>query len=121
MFDDFERTSTNLKIILGVRYSTRVSRPPSNRNNLDKQKVESCTAWMVSFGAKYCSDKKEDKTNTDGTIVDLQITNLFLSMWELNALPKLRSLLSPEKLLDTPLKHFRTAIHKFTSPKKKVV
>ena len=30
----------------------------------------------MTFVAKRCAEKKEDKINTDGTILDLQETNL---------------------------------------------
>ena len=65
-------------------------------------------------------EKKEDKVNNDGTIVDLQVTKVFLSTCGQDALLKLRSLMSPEKLLDTPFKEIRQAIQNYISPKERV-
>ena len=56
-----------------------VSRPATDRQILDLQNAESATAWIMSFVAKCRAEKKEDKVNTDGTVQDLQVTNLFLS------------------------------------------
>ena len=98
-----------------------VSRPPNDRQTLDLQNAESCTAWIMSFVAKCRAEKKEDKVNNDGTIVDLQVTNLFLSICGHDALLKLRSLMSPKKLLDTPFKEIRLAIQNYISPKERVV
>ena len=98
-----------------------VSRPPNDRQTLDLQNAESCTAWIMSFVAKCRAEKKEDKVNNHGTIVDLQVTNLFLSKCGQNALPKLRSLMSPKKLLDNPLKEIRLAMQNYISPKERVV
>ena len=64
--------------------------------------------------------EEEDKINTDGTFVDLQVTNLFLSICGQDALPKLRSLMSPKKLLETPFKEIRQAIQNYISPKERV-
>ena len=55
-----------------------VSRPPTYRQILDSQNLRSCTASIVSFVAKLCAEKREDKINTDGTILDLQVKNFFL-------------------------------------------
>ena len=74
----------------------------------------------MSFVGKWCAEKKEDKVNNDGTIVDLQVTNLFLSICGQDALLKLRSLMSPEKLLDTPFKEIRQAIQNYISSKERV-
>ena len=90
--------------------TTMVSRPPNDRQTLDLQNAESCTASIMSFVAKCRAEKKEDKVNTDGTIVDLQVTNLFLNICGLDVLHKFRSLMSPEQLLDTPFKEIRQAI-----------
>ena len=60
--------------------TTMVSRPPNDRQTLDLQDAESCTALIMSFLAKCREEKKEDKVNNDDTIVDLQVTNLFLSI-----------------------------------------
>ena len=73
-----------------------VSRSPADRQILDLQSAESATAWIMSFVAKCCAEKKEDKINLDGTIQDLQVTNLFLSMCGQGAISKLRRLMSLE-------------------------
>ena len=57
-----------------------VSRPATDRQTLDLQNAESATAWIMYFVAKYRAEKKKDKVNTDGTVQDLQVTNLFLNM-----------------------------------------
>ena len=75
----------------------------------------------MSFVAKCRAEKKEDKVNTDGTVQDLQVTNLFLSMCEQDAIIKLRSLMSPRNLTDTPYKDIRLAIQNYISPKERVV
>ena len=100
--------------------TTMVSRPPKDRQTLDLQNVESCTAWIMSFVAKCCAEKKEDKINKDGTIVDLQVTNLFLNICGQDALLKLRSLMSPTKLLDTPFNEIRQATQNHISPEERV-
>ena len=100
--------------------TTMVSRPPNDRQNMDLQNAESCTAWIIFFVAKCRAEKKEDKVNTDGTIVDLQLTNLFLSICGQDALFKFRSLMSPKKLLDTPFKEIRQATQNDISPKERV-
>ena len=76
----------------------------------------------MSFVAKCRTEKKEDKVNTDVTTVDLQIPNLFLSICgqDEDALLKFWSLMSPKKLLDTPLKEIRQAIQNYISPKERV-
>ena len=73
------------------------------------------------FVAKCRAEKKEDKVNNDGTIVDLQVTNLFLRISGQDALLKLRSLMSPKKLLGTPFKEIRLAIQNYISTKERVV
>ena len=75
----------------------------------------------MSFVTECRAEKKEDKVNNDGTIVDLQVTNLFLSVCGQDALLKLRSIMSPNKLLDTPFKEIRLAIQNYISPKERVV
>ena len=74
----------------------------------------------MSFLAKCRAEKKEDKINTDGTVQDLQVTNLFLTMCGQDTFIKLRSLISPRSLLDTPYKD-RLAIQNYISPKERVV
>ena len=96
--------------------TTMVSRPPNDQQNLDLQNAESSTAWIMSFVAKCPAEKKEDKVNTDGTIVDLQVTNLFLSICGRDALLKLRSLTSPKKLSETPFREIRQPIQNYISP-----
>ena len=73
----------------------------------------------MSFVAKCRAEKKEHKVNNDGTIVDLQVTNLFLSICGQDALLKLRSLMSPKKLLDTPFKEIGLAIQNYILPKER--
>ena len=75
----------------------------------------------LSFVAKCRAEKKEDKINTDGTVQDLQGTNLFLSMCGKDAITKLRSLISPRNLIDIPYKDIRLVIQNYTSPKERVV
>ena len=98
-----------------------VSRPATERQILNLQKAESASAWIMSFVAKCRDEKKEDKVNTDGTVQDLQVTNLFLSMCGQDAIIKLRSLMSPMNLIDTPYKDIRLAIQNYISPKERVV
>ena len=90
--------------------TTMVSRPATDRQILDLQNAESATAWIMSFVAKSRAEKTEDKVNTDGTVQDLKVTNLFLSMCGQDANIKLRSLMSPRNLIDTPYKDIRLAI-----------
>ena len=66
-----------------------VSRPATDRQILDLQNAESATAWIMSFVAKCRAEKKEDKVNTNGTVQDLQVSNLFLSMCWQDAIFKL--------------------------------
>ena len=100
--------------------TTMLSRPSNNRQKLDLQNAESCTAWIMSFVVKCRAEKKEDKVNNHGTIVDIQLTKLFLSICGQAALLKLRSLMSPKKLLETPFKEIRQAIQNYISPKVRV-
>ena len=104
-----------------LKTTTMVSRPPNDRQTLDLQNAECCPAWIMSFVAKCRAEKKENKVNNDGTIVDLQVTNLFLSICGQDALLKLRSLMRPKKLLDTPFKEIRLSIQNYISPKERVV
>ena len=97
--------------------TTMMSTPPNDRQTSDLQNAESCTVWIMPFVAKCCAEKKEDKVNNDGTIVDLQVTNLFLSECGQGAVLKLRSLMSPKNLLDTPFKEIRQPIQNYISPK----
>ena len=71
------------------------------------------------FVTKCRAEKKED--NSDGNMQGLQVTNLFLSMCEQDAIIKLSSLISPRKLIDTLYKDIRLAIQSFISPKERVV
>ena len=98
-----------------------VSRQAEDRKILDPQNAESATAWIMSFVAKCRAEKKEDKVNTDGTVQDLQVTNFFLSMCGQNAIIKIRCLMSPRNLIDTPHKAIRLAIQNYISPKERVV
>ena len=92
-----------------------VSRPATEIQILDLQIAESATAWIMSFVAKCRAEKKTDKVNNDGTVQDLQVTNLFLSMCGQDAIIKLRSLMSPRNLIDTPYKDIRLAIQIYIS------
>ena len=98
-----------------------VFRPTTDRQMLNLQNAESAIAWILSFVAKCRAEKKEDKINTDGTVQDLQVTNLFLSMCGQDAITKLRSLMSPRNLIDTPYKDIRLAIQNYISRKARVV
>ena len=71
--------------------------------------------------AKCRAEKKEDKVNTDGNVRVLQLTNGFLSMCGQDEIIKLRSLMSPRNLIDTPYKDIRFAIQNYISPKERVV
>ena len=46
---------------------------------LELSNFDNYIAWMTAFIAKYRYEKKEDKIKSDGTIEDLQVTNLILS------------------------------------------
>ena len=110
-----------MKFLLLVRETTTMmSRPTNDRQTLELQIAESCTAWIMSFVTKCRAEKKEDKVNTDGKILDLQVTNLFLSICRQDALLKIRRLMSPKKLLDTPFKDIRQAIQNYVSPKERI-
>ena len=98
-----------------------VSRPATDRQILDIQNAESATAWIMSFVAKCRAEKKEDKVNNNGTVQDLQVTNLFLIMCGQDAIIKLRSLISRRNLIDTPYKDIRLANQNYISPKERVV
>ena len=97
-----------------------VSRPPNDRQSLDLQNAESCTAWIMSFVAKGHAEKNEDKVNTDLSIVVLQVTIFFLSICGQDALFKFRSLMGPKKLLYNPFEEIREAIQNYISPKERV-
>ena len=58
---------------------------------------------------------------SDGTVQELQVTNLFLSMCGQDAIVKLMSLMSPRILIDTPYNDIRLAIQNYISPKERVV
>ena len=75
----------------------------------------------MSFVAKGRVEKKEDKINTDGTLVDLQVTNLFLGICGQDAIFNYRSLKRLRNLIDIPHKEFRLAIQNFISPKERAV
>ena len=91
------------------------------RQLLDLLNAESATAWIMSFLAKSRAEKKEDKLNTNCTIQDLQVANLFLSMCRQDAISKLRSQNSPRYSIDTPYRDIRLAIQKFISANERVV
>ena len=78
-----------------------MSRSTTDRQILDLQNAESATAWILSSVAEGQAEKKENKINTDGTVEDLQVTNL-LSMCGQDAIIKLRSLVSPKNSIDIP-------------------
>ena len=98
-----------------------VSRHATDRQILDLQNAESATAWIMSFVAKCRAEKKKVKVNNDGTVQDLQVSNLFLSMCGQDAIIKLRSLTSPRNLIDTPYKDIGLANQNYISPKERVV
>ena len=89
-------------------------------SNFDLQNAESATAWILSFVAKCRAEKKKDKINTNDTVQDLQVTNLFLCMCGQDAIIKFRSLISPRNLIETPYKDIRLAIQNDIFPKKSV-
>ena len=91
------------------------------RQLLDLQNAESSTAWIISFLAKSRAEKKEDILNTNGTIQDLQVANLFFIMCRQDAISKLRSQNSPRYSIDTPYRDIRLAIQKIISPNERVV
>ena len=57
-----------------------VSRTTTDRRIFDVQNAEQSTAWILSFVEKCRAEKKENEINTDATVQDLQVTNLFHSM-----------------------------------------
>ena len=73
------------------------------------------------FCREMRAEKKEDKINTVGTVQDLQVTNILLSICGQNAIIKLRSLISPRNLIETSYKDIRLSIQNCISPKEKVV
>ena len=98
-----------------------VLRPPADRKLLELQNAESATVRILSFVAKCHAEMKEDMINTVGTILDLQVTNLFLSICGKDAILKLRSLMSSANSIDTPYKDIRVVIQNYISPKEKVI
>ena len=90
-----------------------VSKPTIDQQLEDVQNAESCTAWIV---AKCRAEKKDDKINT-GTVSDLQVTNIFLSMCRRDALLKNKSITSPKGHLDTPFEEIRVVIETIFLPK----
>ena len=98
-----------------------VSRPTTDRPILDLRNAESPTALILSFVANCQAEKKEHKINTNGTVHDLQVTNLFLSICGQDAMINLKSLISPRNLKDTPYKDIRLAIQRYISPKERIV
>ena len=64
---------------------------------------------------------EEDEINTDGTILDLHVTNLFLIMCGQDAIIELRSPMSLENVIDTQYRDIRLAIKSFVPPKERVV
>ena len=79
-----------------------VFRPATDRQFLDLQNAESAATWIMSFVAECRAEQKEDKISTDDAVQELQVTNFFLSISGLDAINKLRSLMGPENLIDTP-------------------
>ena len=73
------------------------------------------------FVTKCRAEKKEDKISTNGTLHDLQVTNLFLSMSEQDVIIELMSLMGPRKLIGDPYKDIRLAIPNYFSPKERLV
>ena len=61
-------------------------------------------SYCVDF--VFCDEmsgrEERDKINTNGTVQDLQVTNLCLSMCGQDQIIKLTSLISPKNLIDTP-------------------
>ena len=100
---------------------TVVFRQPADRKNLDLQNAESATALIIPSVAKYRAKKKEDRIKTDGSIVDLQVTHFFLSMCGYFSIIKLRGLMSPKNLIDTPHNDIRSVIQNHFSLKEKAV
>ena len=98
-----------------------VSRPTTDRKILNLQIAESANAWILSLVVKCRAEKKEENINTDGTLQDLQVTNVFLSMCGQVAIIKLRSLISPRNLIDTPYKDISLAIQNHNSPEERAV
>ena len=85
-----------------IKTTAIVSRPPTARQILDLQKAESCIAWVVSLVAKFRPETKEGKPNADGTLVDLQLRNLFLSVCGQELL-KIRSLVQRDQTNNSKL------------------
>ena len=98
-----------------------VSRTTTNRQISDLQYAESAISWILSFLVNCRAEKKEDKSSTDVTVQDLQVTSLVLSMFGQDAIIKLRSLISPRNIINTSYKDIRLAIQNYISPKERVV
>ena len=69
------------------------------------------------FTAKSRAEKKEEKLNIIGRVLDAQETNFFLSMCGNYALLKFRRFVVPKNLLETPLKEIKVVIQNSFSPK----
>ena len=80
-----------------------------------RQRDPNLSKVPISFSVYYvfCAEKKEYKTNTNGIVQDLQVTNLCLSICGQDAFIKLRSPRSHRSLLATPYKDIRLAIQKY--------
>ena len=98
-----------------------VSRPITDRKILDLENAESTTAWIRSFLAKCRAEKKEEKMNIDGAVLDLQVTKLFIRMCGKDAIIKLRSLTSLRNSIGTPYKNIRLATQNYFFLKERVV
>ena len=98
-----------------------VSRPPADTQNLNLKNSDSATVWIMPFVAKCRAEKRRDKINTNGTIQDLQVNNIFLIKCGQDAIIKLRSLMNPTNLIDTPYKDIRLANQNHISPKERFV
>ena len=90
-------------LLLVLETMTIVFRPPTDRQILDINSAESSTAWVVFFLAKNRKDNLVDKHRNDVTILDLQLTNIFHSICGQDPQLRLKSLLSPKNLSETPL------------------
>ena len=73
-----------------------------------------CLLWRVVA-------QRRTRTRSTSMLKDLHVTNLFHSMCGQDAIIKLRSLISPRNLIDTPHKDIRLAIQNYISPKERVV
>ena len=57
-----------------------VSRSIKDRQVLALQNAASVTVWIMSSVAICRAEQKEKEINTDGSVQDLQVISLFLSM-----------------------------------------